>query len=43
MTNTTTIAYTPLHPTFIAEVEGVDFTRLTPEVAEELKRGLAKV
>lgn len=38
-----TINYTPLHPTFVAEASGVDFDNITPEVVEEIKKGLAKV
>lgn len=37
-----TINYTPLHPTFVAEASGVDFDNITPEVVEEIKKGLAK-
>ncbi|WWD00951.1 hypothetical protein V866_007889 [Kwoniella sp. B9012] len=37
-----TIEYHPSHPTFIAEVTGVDFQNVTPEVVKELKQGLAK-
>lgn len=41
MTNSS-ITYTPLHPTFMAEVSGIDWTNLTPSLAAELKSGLAK-
>ncbi|KAL7420659.1 hypothetical protein Q5752_004610 [Cryptotrichosporon argae] len=36
------VTYRPLHATFAAEVEGVDFDHVTPGVIDELKRGLAK-
>lgn len=36
------ITYKPQHPTFVAEVEGIDWSNITPELAEELKSGLAK-
>jgi hypothetical protein len=39
----TGITYTPLHPTFIAEVHGADLTKPTQELVDELKAGLAKV
>jgi hypothetical protein len=37
------VSYKPLHPTFIAEVEGWDLTHPTPELVQELKKALAKV
>lgn len=42
MTNTQNVAYKPVHPTFVAEVSGVDWSDITPELADELKAGLAK-
>jgi hypothetical protein len=38
-----TITYASSHPTFVAEVSGVDFSNITPEVVSDLKTGLAKV
>jgi hypothetical protein len=38
-----TITYASSHPTFVAEVSGVDFSNITPEVVADLKAGLAKV
>ncbi|RSH92543.1 hypothetical protein EHS25_007987 [Saitozyma podzolica] len=37
-----TITYAPSHTTFVAEVSGVDFSNMTPEVVSDLKAGLAK-
>ncbi|GFZ43120.1 hypothetical protein JCM24511_00838 [Saitozyma sp. JCM 24511] len=37
-----TITYASSHPTFVAEVSGVDFNNITPEVVSDLKAGLAK-
>lgn len=37
------LVYKPLHPTFGASVEGADFTTITPELANEIQKGLAKV
>ena len=33
----------PLHPTFAAEVEGVDFQNLSDEVFDEILAAMAKV
>ena len=33
----------PLHPTFAAEVEGVDFQNLTDETFQEILAAMAKV
>lgn len=33
--------FTPLHPTFIAEVSNVDWSNITPELVEQLRAGLA--
>lgn len=41
-TQAPTITYKPLHPTFGAEVSGVDFANVTPAVVEEIKAGLAQ-
>lgn len=35
------LTYTPQHPTFVAEVSGVDWTDISQELADELKAGLA--
>lgn len=37
------LVYKPLHPTFVAEVEGADLTQPTEHLVSELKRGLAQV
>lgn len=37
------LTYKPLHETFVAEVEGADLAHPTPDLVEEIKRGLAKV
>ncbi len=38
------ITVTPLHPTFIAEIQGVDFSKaIEPEVFIEIHAALAKV
>ena len=37
------LTYKPLHSTFVAEVEGADLVHATPELVDEIKRGLAKV
>jgi len=37
------IKYTPLHPTFGAEVTGLDFSEVTEEKVREIKRALAIV
>lgn len=43
MTVSTNITFTPLHSTFVAQVEGVDFTKPVPDsVIEQLKEGIAK-
>lgn len=38
----TPLTYEPLHPTFGAEVRGADFTNITPELAADIKAGIAK-
>jgi len=38
----TNITYKPLHPTFVAEVVGADFSNPSAEIVDELKRGLAE-
>ena len=35
--------YSPLHPTFGAEVSGLDFATITQEKVDEIKRALAVV
>lgn len=42
MTNTAGLTYTPLHPTFVAEVHGADFDNITPDLADDIKKGLAQ-
>lgn len=42
MTNTAGLTYTPLHPTFVAEVHGADFDNITPQLADDIKKGLAQ-
>lgn len=37
------VKYTPLHPTFGAEVTGFDFDNMTEAKVEEMKRALAIV
>lgn len=37
------VKYTPLHPTFGAEVSGLDFSTITQEKVDEIKRALAVV
>lgn len=37
------VKYHPLHPTFGAEVTGMDFENVTDETVAEIKRGLATV
>ena len=37
------VKYTPLHPTFGAEVTGLDFSDITEEKVREIKRALAVV
>lgn len=37
------VQYHPLHPTFGAEVTGVDFGNVTDKTVAEIKRGLAIV
>lgn len=42
--DTMTLKLTPLHPTFAAEVHGVDFTKPIPDdVFEEIKAAITKV
>lgn len=38
-----TITIKPLHPTFVAEIQGVDFTNLSDETFSEIVAALAKV
>jgi len=43
MPSSTTVTFKPQHPTFVAEVEGVDWTKpLSPQVFEEIKAGIIK-
>lgn len=42
MTVDSSPVYTPLHPTFVAEVSNVDLTQPTPELVAEIRKGLAK-
>jgi alpha-ketoglutarate-dependent 2,4-dichlorophenoxyacetate dioxygenase len=43
MPSSTTLSFTPQHPTFIAEVQGVDWTKpLSPQVIEEIRDGINK-
>ena len=37
------VKYAPLHPTFGAEVSGLDFSTITQEKVDEIKRALAVV
>jgi hypothetical protein len=37
------VEYHPLHPTFAAEVTGMDFSNVTQEMVDEIKRALAIV
>jgi alpha-ketoglutarate-dependent 2,4-dichlorophenoxyacetate dioxygenase len=38
-----TITVKPLHPTFAAEIAGVDFSNLSDETFSEIRAALAKV